>query len=85
MTLAEPASPIAVTDIPQAFDGALRRGDHETAETILKQGIQSDPDDATVRRLLAQLLNAQGRRFEASEHVLHLIRLRVILPHELLS
>ncbi len=74
-----------VTDIPQAFDAALRGGDQEAAEAIVIHGIANDPDNPTLRRLLAQLLNAQGRRFEAREHVLHLIRLRVIHPHELLS
>jgi tetratricopeptide (TPR) repeat protein len=83
--LPQQASADRVADIPRAFDAALRRGAHETAETVVKQGIQNNPGDATLRRLLAQLLNAQGRRHEATEHVIHLIRLRAILPHELLS
>ncbi|WP_236696665.1 FG-GAP-like repeat-containing protein [Rhodopirellula islandica] len=63
----------------------LRSSKFSEAETLLKSAVERDSDDVTSRRLLAQLLSAQGRRYEASQHVRQLIRMRVIEHHELLS
>ncbi len=71
--------------LPKLFDETLRGGDHALAEEILQIGIERFPDNATLRRLLAQLLNAQGRRLEASDQIRELIRLRDFSFHELLS
>ncbi|WDQ15090.1 FG-GAP-like repeat-containing protein [Rhodopirellula sp. P2] len=78
------SSPI-VKDTAKAFDELLRASKFSEAETLLKGAVEQDPDNVTSRRLLAQLLSAQGRRYEASHHVRHLIRMRVIEQHELLS
>jgi len=86
------ANELAEIDIPnageilvKAFDWNLRGGGYEAAEANLNRAIELVPDNVTVRRLLAQFLNAQGRRFETREHVLHLIRLLAVLPDEILS
>lgn len=69
----------------RAFDWNLQCGDFEVAESNLNRAVKLAPQSVDVRRLLAQLLNAQGRRFEASEHVLELIRLRAASRDEVLS
>ncbi len=76
------ASPASLV---QAFDLYLRCGDFAAAESCLRRAIEGGPTNPIPRRLLAQMLNAQGRRYEASEQVLELIRLRVIQPDELFS
>jgi len=68
-----------------AFDMHLRAAAFELAEEDLRLAEQADPKSGQVQRRLAQFLNAQGRRHEASVHVMNLIRLRVIRPEELLS
>lgn len=68
-----------------AFDLHLRCGDFAAAERDLKQAEQVAPQSAQVHRLLGQFFNAQGRRYEASQHVRELIRLHVIQPAEILS
>ncbi len=75
----------AVPTLVRAFDLHLRCGDFAAAESDLVHAIELDPADPQTRRLLAQLLNAQGRRYEASKHVRELIRLKVIQPIELFS
>ncbi|MGV3483471.1 MAG: FG-GAP-like repeat-containing protein [Planctomycetaceae bacterium] len=75
----------AATIFVRAFDWNLQCGDYPAAEANLNRAVELSPHDVDVRRLLAQLLNAQGRRFEASEHVLELIRLRAASPDEVLS
>ena len=68
-----------------AFNMHLRAGTFELAEQDLRLAEQADPNSGQVQRTLAQFLNAQGRRHEASVHVMNLIRLRIIRPEELLS
>ncbi len=68
-----------------AFDRFLRCGDHAAAEASLRRAVEVAPRLPGGHRLLAQLLNAQGRRYEASEHVRELIRMKVVQPNELLS
>lgn len=72
-------------DTAKEFDELLRTAKFAEAESLLMSAIEQDPDDITARRLMAQMLSAQGRRIEASYHVRHLIRLRVIQQYELLS
>ncbi len=69
----------------RGFDWHLRCGDFTAAESNLNRAVELAPDNAQVRRLLAQLLNAQGRRYEASEHVRQLLRLRAAESEEVLS
>ncbi len=68
-----------------AFDLNLRCGDFPAAEQSLYGALELAPRDARPRRLLVQLLNAQGRRHEATQHVIELMRLRAIGPQEMLS
>lgn len=69
----------------KAFDWRLRSGDHRKAEADLRQAIRLQPDAVNLRRTMAQLLNAQGRRYEASEHLRALVRLDANSPEELLG
>jgi tetratricopeptide (TPR) repeat protein len=68
-----------------AFDMHLQAAAFELAEEDLLLAEKANPKSGQVQRRLAQFLNAQGRRHEASEHVMNLIRLRMIQPDELLS
>ncbi|MEE2936510.1 MAG: FG-GAP-like repeat-containing protein [Planctomycetota bacterium] len=79
----EPA--LAPSMLVRAFDLHLRCKKFDVAESDLKRAVAINPNVPQVHRLLAQLLNAQGRRIEASQHVRELIRLRDIQPNELLS
>ena len=69
----------------QAFELYLRCGNFEAAEKSVRELIQQNANHAEAHRLLAQLLTAQGRRVESSEHVRQLIRLRSVQPNEVLS
>lgn len=80
------ADPLGATSmLIVAFECHLRCKNFHAAEQDLERAAEINPDLAQVHRLLAQLLNAQGRRLEASKHVRQLIRLRSIQPNELLS
>ena len=80
----EPTSE-SVTLFLQAFDWFLRGRNLEMAESVCRQAIAQDPGDPNAHRALAQLLNAEGRRYEAREHVIELIRLGAVSPREVLS
>jgi tetratricopeptide (TPR) repeat protein len=69
----------------RAFDWNLKCGNFVAAESNLMSAIDAKPTDPTPRRLLAQILNAQGRRQRASEQVRELLRLRSASHHEVLS
>ncbi|EMB16736.1 FG-GAP-like repeat-containing protein [Rhodopirellula europaea] len=84
-TAPEPVAEPPRVDTAKEFDELLRTAKFAEAESLLKSAIEQNPDDITARRLMAQMLSAQGRRIEASYHVRHLIRLRVIQHYELLS
>jgi tetratricopeptide (TPR) repeat protein len=75
----------AIDVLLRAFDLNLRCGNFPAAEASLNDALERAPRDPRVRRLLVQLLNAQGRRHEATEHVIELMRLRAIGPQEMLS
>jgi tetratricopeptide (TPR) repeat protein len=77
--------PDPTTPLMKAFDWYLRDADLAKAEQVCLQAIQDSPDDPRSHRALAQLLNAEGRRFEASKHVQQLIRLGNAFPREVLS
>lgn len=83
--LAEVDSGNAAEILLAAFDLHLRASAFDRAEQDLLLAEKADPKSGQVQRRLAQFLNAQGRRHEASQHVFNLIRLRVIQPQELLS
>ncbi len=83
---------IASLDVPdpanellQAFDWHLRAGKPQASENDLRHALKLAPDDPRVHRTMAQLLNSQGRRFEARPHVITLARLGVVTNRELLS
>ncbi len=69
----------------RAFDWHLRCGDFAAAESNLDRALELEPNNVQAHRLLAELLNAQGRRYEASDQVRQLIRLRDVGPNEILS
>ncbi len=68
-----------------AFDWHLRASDLMAAENDLRAAIRIAPTEPRAHRSMAQLLNAEGRRFEAREFVLNLIQLNAAQPRELLS
>jgi tetratricopeptide (TPR) repeat protein len=68
-----------------AFDWHLRSDDLAGAEADLRRALDLSPGDPRIERMMAQLLNAEGRRFEASQHVLSLARSGNVTPRELLS
>jgi tetratricopeptide (TPR) repeat protein len=55
-----------------AFETDLKAGNYLACEQDLYKAIQTDPSDQRGHRYLAQLLNAQGRRFESHEHIIAL-------------
>ncbi len=77
--------PDPAAQLLQAFVWHLRSGDAEAAEEDLRRAIELNASDPRVHRSLAQLLNSQGRRFEAHQHVMALARTGAITPRELLS
>ncbi len=77
--------PDPVSPMMKAFDWYLRDLKLERAEAVCRLAIQRAPGDARAHRALAQLLNGEGRRYEASQHVTELIRLGAALPREVLS
>lgn len=89
---AEIAVELATLDVPDpiaelmlAFEWHLRAADPVAAESDLRRAIEISPSDPRGHRFMAQLLNSQGRRFEASAHALELARDGSILPREALS
>jgi tetratricopeptide (TPR) repeat protein len=68
-----------------AFDWHLRASDVAAAEDDLRAAIRIASTDPRAHHAMAQLLNAEGRRFEAREFILNLIRLNDAQPRELLS
>lgn len=77
--------PDPIMPLMKAFDWYLRDLDLQMAEQVCVLAIQGDPSDPRPRRALAQLLNAEGRRYEASQQVEDLIRLGAAFPREILS
>ena len=80
---ADPAS--AAQMLLLAFECHLRCQDFVLAEADLKRAEEISPRSPQVHRVLAQFLNAQGRRIEASRHVRQLIRMKNIQQPEILS
>ncbi|MDB4331792.1 FG-GAP-like repeat-containing protein [bacterium] len=74
-----------VAPLIKAFDWYLRAADLGLAEETCRLAVEMIPEDARAHRALAQLLNAEGRRYEASQQVMELIRLGAVLPREVLS
>lgn len=74
-----------VEDWLTAFDWHLRAGELVAAEEDLQEAIRVAPDDPRTHRTMAQLLNAEGRRFESRPFIVNLIRLNAAQPRELLS
>lgn len=74
-----------VAELLQAFDWHLRGGKVDSAEQDLQRALELNAMDPRVHRSMAQLLNSQGRRYEAREHVIALARLSAITHRELLS
>ena len=72
----QPERGTAVIDVVQQhlldFERQLKAGDYPGCELALQKAIQANPRDPRGYRYLAQLLNAQGRRFEAQQQVLTL-------------
>ena len=77
--------PDPIMPLMKAFDWYLRDLDLEMAEQVCVLAIEGDPTDPRPRRALAQLLNAEGRRYEASQQVQDLIRLGAAFHREILS
>ncbi len=68
-----------------AFECHLRCKEFGLAEADLKRAEELVPRSPQVHRVLAQFLNAQGRRIEASGHVKQLIRMKNVEHQEVLS
>ena len=71
--------------LTKAFDWRLRAGDYDLAEQNLSKALKLQPESSSLHRAMAQLLNAQGRRFEAGKHLRMLIVLGAISPEEMLG
>lgn len=74
-----------VGDLLRAFDWHLRGGDPVGAERDLERAVDIAPQDPRGHRMMAQLLNSQGRRFEARPYVISLARLNAVTHRELIS
>lgn len=84
-TIAQRNGSRGVEDWLAAFDWHLRAGNVVACERDLKEAIAIAPADPRTHRTMAQLLDAEGRRFESREYILNLIRLQAAEPRELLS
>jgi tetratricopeptide (TPR) repeat protein len=69
----------------QAADWLLEANQIAAAETMFRKMLEIYGDLVPVHRRLADLLNAQGRRVDASKHTRALIRLGDVTEKELLS
>lgn len=76
---------VVVPMLVVAFECHLRCQEFALAEADLVRAAKVNPNAAQVQRLLAQFLNAQGRRIEASRHVRQLIRLKDVQQREVMS
>jgi len=68
-----------------AFQCHLQCQQFDLAEQDLLRAEKVSPKNPQIQRVLAQFLNAQGRRIEASKHVRQLIRMKNIQHPEILS
>ena len=68
-----------------AFQCHLQCQEFALAEADLFRAEKISPRNPRIHRVLAQFLNAQGRRIEASRHVRQLIRMKNIQHPEVLS
>ncbi len=62
-----------------------RAGEFTKLEEVLRQAAVDRPRSIVTRRLLVRLYNAQGRRSEASEHAIELLRLGEFVTEEAMS
>lgn len=72
-------------DLLQAYDWHLRGGSLVAAEADARLAVQRFPDDLRARRVLAELLNSFGCRYEASQSVHTLLKQGGASHRELLS
>ena len=79
------AAIIKMNHVAESFDSLIHSKRFDLADSFLRDCIEAESESPVAHRLLAQLLNSQGRRFEASQSVLELIRLRSVTRLELLS
>jgi len=75
----------AVQMLLVAFQCHLKCQEFALAEADLMRAVAASPGNAQIHRILAQFLNAQGRRIEASRHVRQLIRMKNVQHPEVLS
>ena len=80
--LSESGRPAILTRVHYWYMSARMFND---AERCLGEAIASDPNNAAARKLLGQLLTAQGRRQESATQIRELIRMQKADPNELLS
>jgi tetratricopeptide (TPR) repeat protein len=85
VTLSTLDVPDPIGELLQAFTWHLQAANPTSAEADLRRAITVASHDPRGHRSMAQLLNSEGRRFEAHQHVLALARLGAISPRELLS
>lgn len=67
----------------QAAQWCMQIKRYDDAEKKYRKLVELIPDESLVRRELAKLLNRQGRRHEAAEHLRHLCRLGDVQQQEL--
>ena len=84
-TLANIRPDLGPTIVAQIFTWYIELGEFDAAERVARQAIESDRTNINGHRVLAQLLCAQGRRLEAREPLLELIRLSSATPQELFA
>ncbi|WP_146534673.1 FG-GAP-like repeat-containing protein [Rubripirellula reticaptiva] len=85
LALAESAVADPVSELQLAFNWHMHAANVVEAEQDMMRAIAIAPDDPRGHRGMAELLNAQGRRFEARRHTLEIAKLNVITQRELLS
>jgi tetratricopeptide (TPR) repeat protein len=71
------AEAIAATrELSRQSAAAMQMGQWQQAETLLRQGLEAWPDDAEIRRQLAEALWHRGAANEAMSHVAAAVRLK---------
>ncbi len=78
-------SEVGLAALGQAADWLIELGQYDQAEQRLRKIVDQFSDFAPAHRRLAQLLNNQGRRFEAAPHMRALARLGVASELELIG
>jgi thioredoxin-like negative regulator of GroEL len=69
----------------QAADLFDQAGEHGRAINVLQTFVDQHPNQLTIRRRLAEILNSRGFRFDANEHLRYLAGRMTLSPRELIG